>query len=197
MLFACAARTRHELRVFELQSLSRPLKRPALAVRRLHNSSAKRSDQSRKLQDRLTPEQYADLKASTERTTNRVTRWITTGLILAAVGGCYFGYSYAQASVSSDVPNVGVSSEQRGHDAGQAETEAGGVYQALSLEEATRKMRREEFAGSVGGLSFHRNRLPSNSPVEDDFVEGVIDVPGSESGGQDHYSIWGVFDGHA
>ena len=154
-------------------------------IRNFHAPPAKENNETHKFPDKPTAEQAADFKPPTDRTAGGFTALIALGLVISAAVG---GYSYANVrSNSRAIKNVA----QKGEFA-----EQGGVYPALSLEEASRKMRREEFVGSVGGIAFHRNQVPSNCPVEDYYVEGVIE--GSEGGAAaKQYPTWGVFDGHA
>ena len=65
------------------------------------------------------------------------------------------------------------------------------VVPSLDLETATARLRQCEHIGRVGGRTFYRIRLGSNSPVEDDYIEGTAPGPGGEA-----WEFWGVFDGH-
>jgi hypothetical protein len=75
------------------------------------------------------------------------------------------------------------------------------VVTALDLEAATAKLRGEEYTGKFGQGSgsdttqrgtYFRVRLPSNHPVEDEYVYGTAPGVGGKS-----WEYWGVFDGHA
>lgn len=75
------------------------------------------------------------------------------------------------------------------------------VVTVLDLEAATAKLREEEHTGNFGGDSgngdtkhgiFFRVRLPSNHPVEDEYVYGTAAGVGGKP-----WEFWGVFDGHA
>ena len=71
------------------------------------------------------------------------------------------------------------------------------INPALTLKQATSKLRKEEGAfSSVLSSEFHLNRVPSNSPVEDEYMSGDIQGKGSPST-CGRYEVWGVFDGHA
>jgi len=73
----------------------------------------------------------------------------------------------------------------------EAATQLPQVVPSLDLEAATARLRQCEHIGRVGGRTFHRVRLASNSPVEDDYIEGTAPGPGGEA-----WEFWGVFDGH-
>jgi pyruvate dehydrogenase phosphatase len=73
----------------------------------------------------------------------------------------------------------------------EAATQLPHVVPSLDLEAATARLRQCEDVGRVGGRTFHRVRLDSNSPVEDDYIEGTAPGPGGEA-----WEFWGVFDGH-
>ena len=72
--------------------------------------------------------------------------------------------------------------------------EAAIVHRALSLEEASEKLKEEEFVfqglPKLGRTRVHRNRVASNSPVEDQHASGGFD------GREGRYEFYGVFDGH-
>jgi len=63
------------------------------------------------------------------------------------------------------------------------------VVPSLDLEAATARLRQCEHVGRAGGRTFHRVRLASNSPVEDDYIEGTAPGPGGEA-----WQFWPVFE---
>ncbi|KAI9713928.1 MAG: hypothetical protein M1820_000658 [Bogoriella megaspora] len=109
-----------------------------------------------------------------------------TVVAILAVGGSVPLLSKALRSQKSD-------SETSLRQAIESTTDSGvNLIHALSLEEATAKLKRDEYEGQLGDVKFHFNRIASNNPVEDEFI--YTSAPG-ENGKPWHF--WGVFDGHA
>jgi len=76
------------------------------------------------------------------------------------------------------------------------------VVEMLSPDQATQKLRRMEESYFVnrgrGVVRYDVNQLPSNSPIEDDHVEKIVEMPGKAgSGSPSDWMFWGVFDGHS
>ncbi|KOS20578.1 Protein phosphatase 2C -like protein [Escovopsis weberi] len=76
------------------------------------------------------------------------------------------------------------------------------IVEMLSPDQATQKLRKLEQSFSVkrgqGVTRFDLVQLPSNDPIEDDFAEKIVEVPGSTPGsGNSDWMFWGVFDGHS
>jgi pyruvate dehydrogenase phosphatase len=80
------------------------------------------------------------------------------------------------------------------------------VLEMLTPEQATQKLRRNEesyFVGrGQGVVRYDIVQVPSNSPIEDDHAEKIVEVPQTVAGTPDEASssdwmFWGVFDGHS
>ncbi|KUI62369.1 hypothetical protein VP1G_09506 [Cytospora mali] len=76
------------------------------------------------------------------------------------------------------------------------------IVEMLTGDQATRQLRKMEESYFVnrgrGVVRYDLDQLPSNSPIEDDHAEKIVEVPArgdSESGGD--WMFWGVFDGHS
>lgn len=79
------------------------------------------------------------------------------------------------------------------------------TLEMLTPEQATQKLRRSEesyFVGRGRGVvRYDVVQLPSNSPIEDDHAEKIVEVPQTVTPSPDGSStsdwmFWGVFDGH-
>jgi hypothetical protein len=116
---------------------------------------------------------------------------------VTAVGYAGFQYSYSKAELSrnsrSQVRSVAPeASRNRESD----------PHPPLSIEEAVSKLRNEEASyvpGKQLGVSHYDVvRVPSNYPVEDDLIHGVLKLApaGTESPKEKPLLFWGVFDGH-
>jgi pyruvate dehydrogenase phosphatase len=79
------------------------------------------------------------------------------------------------------------------------------VLEMLTAEQATQKLRRHEESYLVkrgrGVVRYDVTQLASNSPIEDDHVEKIIEVPGYAPPLQpgrpnSDWMFWGGFDGH-
>ncbi|KAE8154843.1 phosphatase 2C-like domain-containing protein [Aspergillus avenaceus] len=80
------------------------------------------------------------------------------------------------------------------------------VLNMLSPEQATQKLRKNEESYFVnrgqGVVRYDIVQVPSNSPIEDDHAEKIVEVPSTVAAAQDGVSssdwmFWGVFDGHS
>lgn len=77
------------------------------------------------------------------------------------------------------------------------------VVEMLSPEQATEKLRKMEESYFVnrgrGVVRYDLTQLPSNSPIEDDHVEQIVENPpaGKVGGEGSDWMFWGVFDGHS
>jgi pyruvate dehydrogenase phosphatase len=80
------------------------------------------------------------------------------------------------------------------------------VLEMLTPEQATQKLRRNEESYMVnrgqGVIRYDIVQVPSNSPIEDDHAEKIVEVPQSVAGTQDgspnsDWMFWGIFDGHS
>ncbi|KAJ5083729.1 hypothetical protein N7456_013156 [Penicillium angulare] len=76
----------------------------------------------------------------------------------------------------------------------------------LTPEQATEKLRKNEESYLVnrgkGVVRYDIVQVPSNSPIEDDHAELIVEVPASVAANQNgepssDWSFWGVFDGHS
>ncbi|PYH99235.1 phophatase 2C family protein [Aspergillus ellipticus CBS 707.79] len=80
------------------------------------------------------------------------------------------------------------------------------VLEMLTPEQATQKLRKNEESYMVnrgkGVVRYDIVQVPSNSPIEDDHAEKVVEVPSSvaaatEGESNSDWMFWGVFDGHS
>ncbi|RAL09504.1 type 2C protein phosphatase ptcF [Aspergillus homomorphus CBS 101889] len=80
------------------------------------------------------------------------------------------------------------------------------VLEMLTPEQATQKLRKNEESYLVnrgqGVVRYDIVQVPSNSPIEDDHAEKVVEVPSSVAAAQEgqansDWMFWGVFDGHS
>jgi len=73
------------------------------------------------------------------------------------------------------------------------------VVEALTPEQTTERLRQTEESYLVnrgqGVYRYDLVQIPSNSPIEDDHTEQIIEIPGS--GAKSDWMFWGVFDGHS
>lgn len=76
----------------------------------------------------------------------------------------------------------------------------------LTPEQATQKLRRNEESYLVsrgqGVVRYDIVQVPSNSPIEDDHAEKIVEVPQSVAATSDGASssdwmFWSIFDGHS
>lgn len=76
----------------------------------------------------------------------------------------------------------------------------------LTPEQATQKLRKNEESYLVnrgqGVVRYDLVQVPSNSPIEDDHAEKIVEVPHTVAGATDgpansDWMFWGVFDGHS
>lgn len=76
------------------------------------------------------------------------------------------------------------------------------VVEMLNADQSTQKLRKMEESYYVnrgrGVLRYDLVQLPSNSPIEDDHAEKIVEVPArpDAAAGSD-WMFWGVFDGHS
>ncbi|KAK1761243.1 protein phosphatase 2C [Echria macrotheca] len=74
------------------------------------------------------------------------------------------------------------------------------VVEMLSPDQATKKLRKMEESYFVnrgrGVVRYDVTQLPSNSPIEDDHDEKIVEV-GAGAGKTNDWMFWGVFDGHS
>jgi len=80
------------------------------------------------------------------------------------------------------------------------------VLNMLTPEQATEKLRRNEESYLVnrgkGVVRYDIVQVPSNSPIEDDHAEKIVEVPSSVAGNTNgdpssDWMFWAVFDGHS
>ncbi|KAL2000216.1 hypothetical protein VTN02DRAFT_3400 [Thermoascus thermophilus] len=79
------------------------------------------------------------------------------------------------------------------------------VLEMLTPEQATQKLRRNEESYLVGRgqgvVRYDIVQVPSNSPIEDDHAEKIVEVPQSvaatDGAPSSDWMFWGVFDGHS
>lgn len=80
------------------------------------------------------------------------------------------------------------------------------VLEMLTPEQATQKLRKNDESYIVsrgrGVVRYDITQVPSNSPIEDDHAEKIVEVPQATSGARDgsansDWMFWGVFDGHS
>jgi pyruvate dehydrogenase phosphatase len=80
------------------------------------------------------------------------------------------------------------------------------ILEMLTPEQATQKLRKNDESYLVsrgqGVVRYDITQVPSNSPIEDDHAEKIVEVPQATSGAQDgspssDWMFWGVFDGHS
>lgn len=76
----------------------------------------------------------------------------------------------------------------------------------LTPEQATQKLRKNEESYLVnrgkGVVRYDIVQVPSNSPIEDDHAEKIIEVPSSvaaanQGESKSDWMFWAVFDGHS
>jgi pyruvate dehydrogenase phosphatase len=76
----------------------------------------------------------------------------------------------------------------------------------LTPEQATQKLRKNEESYLVnrgkGVVRYDIVQVPSNSPIEDDHAEKIVEVPAttaaaSEGQSSSDWMFWAVFDGHS
>jgi pyruvate dehydrogenase phosphatase len=81
-----------------------------------------------------------------------------------------------------------------------------GVLEMLTPEQATQKLRKNEESYLVnrgqGVVRYDIVQVPSNSPIEDDHAEKIVEVPSSVAAAQNgepnsDWMFWAVFDGHS
>jgi hypothetical protein len=128
---------------------------------------------------------------------NSLPRSVTIIASVAAVGYAGFSYGYAKAELSRSSKSQARSVPPEASRTGESDP-----HPPLSLEEAVSKLRNEEFSCVPGerlGVSHYDVvRVPSNYPVEDDLIHGVLNLAptGTESPTEKSLLFWGVFDGH-
>ncbi|KAF4260031.1 hypothetical protein CNMCM8812_005615 [Aspergillus fumigatus] len=80
------------------------------------------------------------------------------------------------------------------------------ILEMLTPEQATQKLRRNEQSFMVnrgkGVVRYDVVQVPSNSPIEDDHAEKIVEVPSSvaaanDGGSTSDWMFWAVFDGHS
>lgn len=75
------------------------------------------------------------------------------------------------------------------------------VVEMLTPDQSTQKLRKMEESYLVnrgrGVLRYDLVQLPSNSPIEDDHAEKIVEVPSRASADPSDWMFWGVFDGHS
>lgn len=75
------------------------------------------------------------------------------------------------------------------------------VVEMLTPEQSTQKLRKMEESYLVnrgrGVLRYDLVQLPSNSPIEDDHAEKIVEVPSRAEADPNDWMFWGVFDGHS
>lgn len=80
------------------------------------------------------------------------------------------------------------------------------ILEMLTPEQATQKLRRNEQSFMVnrgkGVVRYDVVQVPSNSPIEDDHAEKIVEVPSSvaaanEGESTSDWMFWAVFDGHS
>lgn len=76
------------------------------------------------------------------------------------------------------------------------------VVEMLSPQQSDNKLREMEESYHVqrgrGVVRYDITQLPSNSPIEDDHIEKIIEIPAGTYGSNaaSDWMFWGVFDGH-
>ena len=80
------------------------------------------------------------------------------------------------------------------------------LLEMLTPEQATQKLRKNEESYLVhrgkGVIRYDVVQVPSNSPIEDDHAEKIVEVPSTvatakEGEANSDWMFWGVFDGHS
>ncbi|KAH8697155.1 phophatase 2C family protein [Talaromyces proteolyticus] len=79
------------------------------------------------------------------------------------------------------------------------------VLEMLTPEQVTQTLRKNEESYIVsrgqGVVRYDVVQVPSNSPIEDDHAEKIVEVPqavtGTQDGSNSDWMFWGVFDGHS
>lgn len=80
------------------------------------------------------------------------------------------------------------------------------VIEMLTPEQATQKLRKNEESYLVdrgqGVVRYDIVQIPSNSPIEDDHAEKIVEVPSSvaatkEGEANSDWMFWAIFDGHS
>lgn len=74
----------------------------------------------------------------------------------------------------------------------------------LTPEQATQKLRKNDESYLVsrgrGVVRYDITQVPSNSPIEDDHAEKIVEVPlatAQDGSTSSDWMFWGVFDGHS
>jgi hypothetical protein len=120
---------------------------------------------------------------------------IIASVTVAGYAGFSYGYSKAELSENSRSQVWRAPPEAR-------RIRESDPQPPLSLEEAVSKLRSEEVSYIPGerlGVSHYDVvRVPSNQPVEDDLIHGVLKLApiGTELPVEKSLLFWGVFDGH-
>ncbi|KUL83855.1 hypothetical protein ZTR_06604 [Talaromyces verruculosus] len=78
------------------------------------------------------------------------------------------------------------------------------VLEMLTPEQATQKLRKNDESYLVsrgrGVVRYDITQVPSNSPIEDDHAEKIVEVPlatAQDGSSKSDWMFWGVFDGHS
>lgn len=75
------------------------------------------------------------------------------------------------------------------------------VLEMLTPEQATDKLRQNESSFLInrgqGVFRYDIVQLASNSPIEDDHAEKIVEMPSPQGQSKNDWMFWGVFDGHA
>lgn len=78
------------------------------------------------------------------------------------------------------------------------------VLEMLTPEQATQKLRKNDESYLVsrgrGVVRYDITQVPSNSPIEDDHAEKIVEVPlatTEDGSSKSDWMFWGVFDGHS
>lgn len=78
------------------------------------------------------------------------------------------------------------------------------VLEMLTPEQATQKLRKNDESYLVsrgrGVVRYDITQVPSNSPIEDDHAEKIVEVPlatAQDGSTSSDWMFWGVFDGHS
>lgn len=78
------------------------------------------------------------------------------------------------------------------------------VLEMLTPEQATQKLRKSDESYIVsrgrGVVRYDITQVPSNSPIEDDHAEKIVEVPlatAQDGSSKSDWMFWGVFDGHS
>lgn len=159
-------------------------------------------------------------------------RAITGALVAAAVAsGAFYAYNGNQASNTTASPvahaalstQAGTEPTRKALVVGQGELYTGTitgsgpisketdeygrrVVEMLDPEQATAKLRKNEESWLVGRgagvVRYDVVQCPSNSPIEDDHAEKIIEVPSTlaatdNGAAASDWMFWGVFDGHS